>query len=425
VQAGDTILIDAETYRGNASLAVWRADNLFIKGIGGQAKLIADGKYIHGKGIWVVKGRDNWIENIHFEGAAVPDKNGAGIRLDGIGITVRYCAFINNENGILTSNPEEGDIVIEFCEFDQGGHGDGFSHNLYVGRVQSLSFRFNYSHHAKIGHLLKSRARFNVIGYNRIMDETSGFSSRLLDLPNGGFSIIIGNLLMQGPDAENSTLIGYGLEGLTTAAPNELYVINNTCVNKRPNSGIFVDIEEGTEKAIIANNIFTGGGRVHRGETADIHHNLVLEDIDSVGFKDEVNYDYHLLSHSPAINYGTFIDPVMGISLMSINEYEHPMMQNARTILGEIDAGAYEYEGSTGSFQEELSTIKVYPNPVREQLFLDETNAYFKVYNAMGKVALQGKFNQVIKVGQLNAGIYFLHVTNGAGEEKIGQFIKK
>jgi len=215
VAAGDTILIEAQGYVGSDALAVWRPDNLLIRGVNGRPHLVADSQYIIGKGIWVFAGDNIIVENIEFSGATVPDKNGAGIRLDGVGMTVRNCYFHNNENGILTSNPGTGDILIEYCEFAPNGFGDGFSHNLYIGSINRLTFRYNYSHHARIGHNLKSRAKENIIIYNRIMDEETGNSSRLIDLSNGGETIIMGNLFMQGPDAPNSNLIGYGLEGLT------------------------------------------------------------------------------------------------------------------------------------------------------------------------------------------------------------------
>ena len=64
------------------------------------------------------------------------------------------------------------------------------------------------------------------------MDEQNGESSRLIDLPNGGFSIVMGNLLMQGNNAQNNNLVGYGLEGLSNTL-SEFYFINNTLVNKR------------------------------------------------------------------------------------------------------------------------------------------------------------------------------------------------
>ncbi|MCC6723031.1 MAG: right-handed parallel beta-helix repeat-containing protein, partial [Saprospiraceae bacterium] len=161
-------------------MAVWQANNLVIRGVGGRPHLEAGGQYIWGKGIWVLAGNGITVENIEFSGATVPDQNGAGIRLDGTGMTVRHCYFHHNQNGILTSNPYAGEILIEYTEFADSGYGDGYTHNVYIGHVDKLIFRYNYSHHAIVGHNLKSRAKENHILYNRIMDEVDGQSSRLI-----------------------------------------------------------------------------------------------------------------------------------------------------------------------------------------------------------------------------------------------------
>ncbi|HNM25713.1 MAG TPA: hypothetical protein PKL15_09795, partial [Saprospiraceae bacterium] len=140
VQNGDTIDIDAEDFVGVAALARWSAHNLLIRGVGGRPHLIANGQALQGKAIWIVSGDNNTIENIEFSGASVPDHNGAGIRQEGIGVALRHCYFHDNETGILTNNPGTGDILIEYCEFNANSYGDGYSHNLYIGHVNSLTF---------------------------------------------------------------------------------------------------------------------------------------------------------------------------------------------------------------------------------------------------------------------------------------------
>lgn len=340
--AGDTILINAEDYNGTDAVAVWLEDDLVIKGVGGTPHLIADGAYIWGKGIWVLFGNNITVENFEFSGASVPDNNGAGIRLDGSGMTIRHCYFHNNENGILTSSPYSGDILIEYTEFAYNGFGDGQSHNLYINHVNKLTFRYNYSHHANIGHNLKSRAAENIIVYNRIMDEATGNSSRLIDLSNGGKSTIMGNILMQGPVAENNNLIGYGLEGLTKPV-NELYVYNNSMVNKRTASCIFVAIQTQTPVAEVVNNIFAGTGTIINGNTTVYGNNTINQLISAVGFTNESSYDYTLLSSSPAIDTGT-----SSITSQPTNVYVHPLQSEIRTTSNVIiDTGAFEYDQGT------------------------------------------------------------------------------
>ena len=68
----------------------------------------ADGAAAEGKAIWVIKGNNTRVANIEFSGAKVRDKNGAGIRQEGINLTVMGCYFHDNENGILAGRNVEG-----------------------------------------------------------------------------------------------------------------------------------------------------------------------------------------------------------------------------------------------------------------------------------------------------------------------------
>src|SRR6185295_11160630 len=97
VNDGDTISIDAEDYIGIQSLARWSANNLLIRGIGGKPHLKGGGKSLQGKGIWVIAGNDDIIENLEFSGASVVDNNGAGIRFENLNLIVRSCYFHDNE----------------------------------------------------------------------------------------------------------------------------------------------------------------------------------------------------------------------------------------------------------------------------------------------------------------------------------------
>jgi len=190
---GDVVEIDAAIYKGDA--AVWRQNRLTIRAVGGRAQVRADGAHAEGKGIWVIKGDGTTVEGIELSGAKVPDENGAGIRLEGTGLTVRDCFFHHNENGILAGANAASDVVVERSEFAHNGFGDGQAHNLYIGAVRSFTLRFSYVHHALVGHNVKSRALQTVVTYNRIMDEKDGRSSYAVEFPNGGGAVVIGNVV--------------------------------------------------------------------------------------------------------------------------------------------------------------------------------------------------------------------------------------
>lgn len=331
---GDVVEIAAGVYRGD--VAVWRQNHLTLRGVGGRAHLASDGRAADGKAIWVIKGQDTTVAHIEFSGATVPDGNGAGIRPEGSGLVIRDCYFHDNENGILGG---AGDIVIERSEFFRNGSGDGRTHNIYIGdRVHRFTLRYSYSHGARIGHNVKSRARENHIEYNRIMDEVDGRASYIIDMPNGGTAYVIGNLIQQGPQAENLTIVSYGAEGLIRKR-NEIYFINNTVVNDAPN-GTFVRVADGTRRTAVVNNLFVGPGHRIDGKV-DARHNLSRND---AGLIDREHYDYRLTAASPAIDAG--IDPGEGngVALMPRMEYRHPMHAQARPSHGRLDVGAYEFD---------------------------------------------------------------------------------
>ncbi|MGC4089350.1 MAG: right-handed parallel beta-helix repeat-containing protein [Polyangiaceae bacterium] len=229
---GDTIEIDATGNYAGDVCAIARS-GLSIRGVGGRAKIDAAGKNAQGKAIWVVQGSDTSVENIEFSGAKVPDLNGAGIRQEGKNLSVRGCYFHDNEDGILAGDVAGSEILIEASEFDRNGAGDGYSHNLYINHVAKLTFRYNYSHRAKVGHLLKSRAAENHVLYNRLSAEAEGTSSYELDLPNGGKSYVIGNVIEQGTLTENPAMLAFLEEGGNAQNPSDaLFVVNNTFVNR-------------------------------------------------------------------------------------------------------------------------------------------------------------------------------------------------
>ncbi|MBN1464472.1 right-handed parallel beta-helix repeat-containing protein [candidate division KSB1 bacterium] len=340
---GDVIEIAQGQYDGD--VAVWPQSHLVIHGID-RPHIAANGAHAQGKGTWIFTGENIIIENIELSGSRVPDGNGAAIRFEGTSITVRDCYIHDNQNGFLCGENDQSDVRIENCEFANNGAGDGQTHNIYVGHVNSLTVQFSYVHHAIIGHNVKSRAATNFILYNRIMDEADGTSSYAIDLPSGGQGFIIGNLIQQGPDADNYNAMSFGAEGLDHGR-NELYVINNTFVNDR-DPGVFMRIVDGTSIVRVINNIFYGDGKIVDGQALLLANLTVPKVTDpSLGktaeFLDVAQYDYRLTSESSAINKGIEPGTVNGYDLKPVAQYIHPLRGQKRLAVGTIDIGAYEY----------------------------------------------------------------------------------
>ncbi|MEL6949404.1 MAG: hypothetical protein AAGM16_04665 [Pseudomonadota bacterium] len=348
LQDGGVIEVDAGVYDDN--IIVFREDNIVVRGVGGRAHVRAtqeipfeSGNDLkNGKGLFVTRGTDIRIENIEFSGVTVPSENGAGIRGEGRDLTVCNGYFHDNENGYL--GEAIGTLTFEYSEFDNNGLGDqGFTHNVYVvaGSQQGdrLVFRYNNSRRANFGHALKTRARENIIVYNRLMDEATGNGSYNIDVPNGGRTFVIGNIIQQGPNSPNSAIIAYGAEGLSGGRDHELYLSHNTIVNDRF-SGTFVQSNGGTTILESYNNIFYDAGSTYSGKSPTASGGNITGT--SPSFVDRSNYDYRLNPGSAGIDGGVAVGAAAGQSLAPIYEYVDNAQREARPVDGAPDVGAYE-----------------------------------------------------------------------------------
>ena len=195
-QDGDRVTIDAagsRDYRGDVCTIT--ANELRITGVNGRPHIRAAGQNAGGKAIWVVAGDGTRITNVEMSGAKVPDRNGAAIRQEGTDLRLTRVWFHHNEMGLLAGDDPESDIRITRSRFSDNGFGDGYSHNLYVNRVKSLTMSYSWSSRSRVGHLVKSRAATTRLLYNRLSSD-GGTSSYEVDLPNGGLGILVGNTLV-------------------------------------------------------------------------------------------------------------------------------------------------------------------------------------------------------------------------------------
>ena len=320
---GDTVEIDAGNYAGD--VATWAQSDLTLRAVGGRVHMDAHGAAAEGKGIWVISGQGVVVEGIEFSGARVPDRNGAGIRHEGGSLTVRNCKFIDNENGILTSNNHASELRIENSEFGRNGAGDGQSHNLYVGEIRQLTVIGSYFHHARVGHLLKSRAERNDVMYNRLTDESGGTASYELEFPAGGLAYVIGNIIEQSPQTQNSNIISYGAEGYR-GQKNELYLVNNTIVDDRTQEGIFLHVAAGTARIVAINNLLVGRGTLDAAGPGKYIGNAVA---DKSAIFSRTTYDYRLKKSSLLVGKAADPGQADGVKLRPEREYVHPMQTRA------------------------------------------------------------------------------------------------
>lgn len=316
---GDTIEVDSGDYAGD--VAVWVRDGVTVRAVGGRVRLRAQGAAAEGKGIWVVRANGMRVEGFDFEGSRVSGQNGAGIRFEKGRLLVRDCSFTNNENGILTSNQTDAELEIENSEFGHNGHGDGQSHNLYVGAIARLTVTGSYFHHARVGHLLKSRAAENRIFYNRLADEAGGRASYELEFANGGIAYVVGNIIQQSAKTENPHLVSYGAEGYNSPK-NELYLINNTLVDDRAQGGVFLRITPGRVTVKVLNNLMVGQARFDVAVPGDYRNNLKMTWSD---FELSASDDFRLKRSSKAVGKMVDAGRANDVSLQMRAEYVHPM----------------------------------------------------------------------------------------------------
>lgn len=338
---GDVVEISAAGVYSGDTCAIVARDGLTIRGVNGRPVIYAGGKSAEGKAIWVIRSKNVTIENIEMHGTTVPDRNGAAIRIEGQNMTVRNCYLHHNQSGILVMHGLGGPLLIEYSEFAYNGYGDGQSHNVYVSNVAKLVFRYNYSHHAKEGQLLKTRGLENYILYNRLTSETGGTSSYEIDVSNGGRTFVIGNLLQQN-DGGNRTMLIYGIEG--TPHPNQdLYVINNTFVSQRAAGATFIyTASKISYPALLMNNIFSGVGSNNVLTTQSNALKIANCYVADPRFTDRNTYDYRLRLGSPCADIGVTPGLAGAFDLGPFYEYQHRAGGHRRERETRIDAGALE-----------------------------------------------------------------------------------
>ncbi|VAX06218.1 hypothetical protein MNBD_ALPHA03-1720 [hydrothermal vent metagenome] len=230
---GDTIKIMAGLYEND--YAVISQNNITLIGMNGFAHLKSSGPVPGGKAIWTINGENVKIQNIEFSGVKVPDKNGAGIRLQKGSLTVDNCYFHGNDMGLITSNKLSIRLLIKKSEFSRNillvPDLVYLAHNIYVGKIAEFIMKNTISRGAQYGHNVKSRAQNNIIKNNRIFDEGSVSASYLIDLPNGGKAHIENNYLYKNKGAQNNAFISYGAEGMKHNE-NSLTIQFNTAINE-------------------------------------------------------------------------------------------------------------------------------------------------------------------------------------------------
>ena len=321
---GDTVEILPGEYRGD--VAVWLQKRLTIRGVDRTPVVRADGRGAEGKAIWVIRDGEFVVENIAFEGARVNDRNGAGIRFESGHLTVRRCRFTDNENGVLTGNVGGSELTIEDSEFSRAPRDRGpLKHLLYVGRIARFTLTGSRFHDGFEGHLVKSRARLNHVGYNLLYDGPGGKAAYELEFPNGGVAYVVGNVIGQSAETTNPVVVAYGAEG-SAWSDNALYLSHNTLLSARRGGAWFLrvwsDRIPGDTIVVAINNLTVGLGLFAWGARGRFQGNFAVL-AGMIG--DPEMLDFRLASNSLLRDAGITPPTFSGQSLAPVAEFALPV----------------------------------------------------------------------------------------------------
>lgn len=197
-----TVAIAPGTYR---QCAVQRGGSVsYFASEPGRA--VFDGRACEDKAALVLRGRDARVAGLVFRNIAVPDANGAGIRLERGNLTVAQTIFADSQQGILTASDPASRLVIDKSTFTGLGTCEGSggcAHSIYVGDYGHLRVTRSRFERGTGGHYVKARAPRVEIAESSFDDSAGRGTNYMIDLPNGSTGQITNNWFVQGRDKEN------------------------------------------------------------------------------------------------------------------------------------------------------------------------------------------------------------------------------
>lgn len=339
-KSGDVIEISSGDWRGD--VALWDQKDLIIRGVGTRPVLHADGKDMEGKAIWVFRRGTYVVENIEFRGARVTDGNGAGIRFESGKLRISNCSFLDNENGILTSNNKEAELEIENSLFADAPHKNSpLPHLLYVGRIASVKISGSRFQSGFAGHLIKSRAKVTEMSYNMILDGPNGSASYEVEFPNGGAVKLIGNVIGQSSNTRNPVVVAYGAEA-AEGDGHSLTMSHNTLLSEGFHPAWFIRVWKNRVprefKMLAVNNLYSGFGFFNYGISGVFDGNWLVS---AASFQSWDTLDFRLAEDSL---YRQFMSSASDVddALVPKREFKFPLGTVRIGQYGRMKPGAFQ-----------------------------------------------------------------------------------
>ncbi len=271
--SGDTIYVQAGTYTNDfVSLNGGSGSGITLQAVGGMVNEVATVAPPNEKALLDVSGNVT-VNGFAFSGVAISNYyggNGAGIRYENGNLTLNSDYIHNNQDGLLGNPAPAGTITINNSAFVDNGSGSGRTHNIYIGDIQQATITNSLSTGANLGHEFKSRAQNTTIINSRLQD-VNGNASYVVDTPNGGQVILIGDTIQKGPNAPNQVMVTTGEEG--AYANSHLFVTGNELINNRSsaigvrNDGASATLAGNAVYGLTAAQLQQGGGMSVTGNT--------------------------------------------------------------------------------------------------------------------------------------------------------------
>ncbi|MDD4889657.1 MAG: right-handed parallel beta-helix repeat-containing protein [Phycisphaerae bacterium] len=380
LQPGDVVEVDPGVYREAMRIKVNGTKDapITIRGVAGKPRPAFDAEGLNVSGeksapraVFQIEAAYIVLEHLEIRNA----RNGntaAGVRLNGsTNAIIRDCYSHDNDLGVFGNDNETA--TIDRCEvaFNSTKEWNGYAHNFYM-HGNRVVVRNSYIHDCPFGQNFKTRAHYNELWYNWIVDSNEGevgpVDEHGRQKVNTGLAdsntLLVGNVIVSKPGrtGNDSKFILLGSELKDGAGHNgTLYLFNNTLVAGTEKI-IFIQLADPKAKLVASNNIFYGSDKIFGTPKAAAGvsgaNNLVPANAKAPAefagtikgdpkFVAPADRDFRLSKDSPAVDAGVadmeYVDGDGKTHAVKLELNPWPGLNGVeRKLVGKDDLGAYE-----------------------------------------------------------------------------------